>query len=176
MAKRLSTVDKYLQQPYGRVLIPDEETHTFTARIVEFPGCVAQGDSPAEAYEHLEEAARNWLEATLEIGQKVPPPLSVQSHSGRIALRLPKVLHRQSAQLAEADGTSLNQFIVSALAEKVGASTLYHLLCERLEARVTIATLAAVQLTARVPWGASAGTPTWPLLTPEKLNSMKVQQ
>lgn len=121
MAERSSIVDKYLKLPYSRVLIPDEETHTFTARIVEFPGCVAQGDLPAEAYEHLEETARDWLEATLEMGQKVPPPLSVQSYSGRIALRLPKVLHRQSAELAEADGTSLNQFIISALAgEKSG--------------------------------------------------------
>ena len=176
MTKKVPSVETYLRQPYARVLIPDKDTKTYTAKIVEFPGCVAQGDTPAEAYDRLEEAARNWLEATLEMGQTVPQPQLAQSHSGRIALRLPKVLHRQAAQLAEVDGTSLNQFIVSALAERVGATTLYQLLCQRLETRVTTATLAAIQLRAEIGPQGSASTPSSTKYLPYTLHDFtKVQ-
>ena len=44
-----------------------------------------------------------------------------QGFGGKVALRLPKSLHRQAAQLAARDGVSLNQFLVSAIAERVGA-------------------------------------------------------
>lgn len=115
-------IRKLLQQPYTRILIPDEETGTYTAQILEFPGCVAQGDSPAEAYDHLEEAALAWVEAAQEMEQEIPVPTADPQFGGKFALRLPRSLHRQAAQLAEMDGTSLNQFLVTAIAEKVGAT------------------------------------------------------
>jgi len=62
-----------LKRPYTRVLIPDEESGTFTAQIIEFPGCIAQGATPAEAYERLEAVAESWIEAALEMQQEIPP-------------------------------------------------------------------------------------------------------
>jgi HicB-like protein involved in pilus formation len=41
------------------------------------------------------------------------------SHSGRLLLRMPKALHADLAARSDADGVSLNQFIVSALTEAV---------------------------------------------------------
>lgn len=41
------------------------------------------------------------------------------SHSGRLLLRMPKTLHAQLAARSDADGVSLNQFIVTALARTV---------------------------------------------------------
>lgn len=123
----------YLEMPYARVLTPDKETGTFTAEILEFPGCIAQGDTPEEAYERLESAAAGWIEAALDMGQEIPEPSDPYSYSGRIALRLPRSLHRRAAQMAERDGTSLNQFLVSAIAEQVGAGTLYARMTQRLE-------------------------------------------
>jgi hypothetical protein len=61
-------------------------------------------------------------------------------------LRLPRSLHRQATQLAELDGVSLNQFIVAALAEKVGAVNVYR------------------GLTRHLTWIAEAGTSTSPKL------------
>jgi predicted RNase H-like HicB family nuclease len=126
-----------LKKPYTRILIPDEESGTFTALIAEFPGCVAQGANPAEAYERLETAAESWIEAALEMKQEIPPPTADAQFSGRFALRLPRSLHRQAAQLAELEGTSLNQFIVTTLAEKVGAVSLYRGLMQKLSATAT---------------------------------------
>jgi predicted HicB family RNase H-like nuclease len=126
----------YLKEPYSRVVIPDEESGTYTAQLLEFPGCIAEGDSVQEAYERLEKAALNWIEAALGLGQDVPPPASVCEYGGKVALRLPKSLHKQAVIAAERDGTSLNQFIVMAIAEKVGAARLYCHLIDRLDCRV----------------------------------------
>jgi len=57
MSKVQTEPRDYLRAPYSRVLIPDDESGTYTARILEFPGCVAQGDSVAEAYECLRESS-----------------------------------------------------------------------------------------------------------------------
>jgi predicted RNase H-like HicB family nuclease len=114
-----------LRKPYTRALVPDVESGTFMAQVLEFPGCVAQGKNPAEAYERLEAAAESWIEAALEMHQEIPQPATDAQFGGKFALRLPRSLHRQAAQLAELDGTSLNQFIVATLAEKVGAVNVY---------------------------------------------------
>lgn len=125
--------EDYLGRPYARVLTPDDESSTYTAEILEFPGCIAQGDTPEEAYGNLESAAAGWIEAALGMGQRIPEPSDSYSYSGRIALRLPRGLHRRAAQMAERDGTSLNQFLVAAIAERVGASSLYERMAQKLE-------------------------------------------
>jgi predicted RNase H-like HicB family nuclease len=115
----------YLKRPYARVLTPDEEYGGYTAEIFEFPGCVTEGDTADEALENLEVAAEGWIEAALNLGQEIPEPSDPQGYGGKIALRLPRSLHRRAMQMAEREGTSLNQFLVAAVAERVGASTLY---------------------------------------------------
>jgi len=124
--------EEYLRLPYTRKIIPDEESGTYSAEIDEFPGCIAQGDTAKEAYEKLEEVAVSWIGAALDLGQEIPPPSTVQDYSGRFALRLPKSIHRQASLVADKEGTSLNQFIVSALSEKLGATNLYEKLTQRI--------------------------------------------
>jgi len=145
MGKTIKSPEEYLKEPYSRVLIPDEESGTYTAVILEFPGCIAQGDTPQEAYEHLENAAKYWIEAALDLNQEIPSPSQSLSFGGKILLRLPKSLHRQLALIAGREGVSLNQFIVSALAEKVGAFTLYDNLVKKMDKKmVQVAANAAV--------------------------------
>lgn len=43
--------------------------------------------------------------------------------SGRLLLRMPRTLHAELARRAEQEGTSLNQFITSALASTIGGGT-----------------------------------------------------
>jgi multisubunit Na+/H+ antiporter MnhC subunit len=43
--------------------------------------------------------------------------------SGRLLLRMPAALHAELAQTAEREGVSLNQFITSALAGRIGWGT-----------------------------------------------------
>jgi antitoxin HicB len=114
------SVDEILKQSYSRVLRPAEEGG-YSAEILEFPGCVTQGETLEEAYANLEDAARGWLEVVIELGQSVPEPTAENEYSGKIVLRLPRSLHRTAATLAERDGVSLNTFLATAIAERVGA-------------------------------------------------------
>ena len=109
----------YLGLPYSRVVIPEEDG-TFRGEIFEFPGCIATGETEAEALASLKDVALSWLEASLAKGQVIPEPIENVEFSGKLVLRLPKSLHKKSARAAERDGVSLNHFIVSSLAEHVG--------------------------------------------------------
>src|SRR5438128_12498600 len=82
------TPKDYLKEPYARILIPEEDGR-FSAEVLEFPGCYAQGDSAGEAFGNLEKAAIAWIEVCLAQGQEIPPPSSNQGYSGRVALRMP---------------------------------------------------------------------------------------
>ncbi len=124
------TAEHYLKAPYARVLLPDRDGG-YTAEILEFPGCIAEGDTGEEALRNLESAAASWIEAQLEQGQSIPEPTDVSSFSGRVALRLPRTLHRQASRFAQRDGTSLNQFVVSAVAARIGADDLIDRLAEK---------------------------------------------
>ena len=110
----------YLKRPYTRMIVPESDD-TYRGEIAEFPGCIATGDTRTEALDRLEEVAESWLLSKIERGQPVPEPMDVSSFSGKLVLRLPRTLHQKAAIAAERDGTSLNQFISSAVAEQVGA-------------------------------------------------------
>jgi predicted RNase H-like HicB family nuclease len=116
-----AVIDEYLRRPYKRILIPDHETGTYTGEIAEFPGCVTQGKTPTETLRRLEAAAHSWIEAVLDMGQDVPDPMAGQAYSGKLMLRLSRSLHRRAAEMAHAEGVSLNQFIVITLAKRMGA-------------------------------------------------------
>jgi predicted RNase H-like HicB family nuclease len=122
--------EHYLSLPYSKVLVRDE-SGGYTAHISELPGCIAEGETPDEAVRALDDAMEDWIEAVLESGTAVPPPLRVEGFSGRLVLRLPKTSHRMAAERAQADGVSLNQWIVEAVGERLGAEALADRLCIR---------------------------------------------
>ena len=130
MNKALAT--GYLRKPYARVLIPDDEGR-YAAQILEFPGCYSEGESPEDAYQNLEQAARNWVESALAQGFPIPPPFATQGFSGTISLRLPKSLHKRAAELAHRDGVSINQFLVAAIGHRVGMEDLAATIASRFD-------------------------------------------
>ena len=111
---------EYLKRPYGRVVVPESDG-TFRAEIIEFPGCIATGDTAAEALASLENVAESWLGATIARGQHFPAPMEGGSFSGKLVVRLGRDLHRRATHMAAHEGVSLNQFIVSSVAEHVGS-------------------------------------------------------
>jgi antitoxin HicB len=64
---------EYLKMPYSRVIIPDE-IGGFSAHILEFPGCLAEGETVEETYRSLERAAESWITVALDDGQDIPLP------------------------------------------------------------------------------------------------------
>src|SRR4030042_3708161 len=92
----------------------------YVAEIEDLPGCLAQGETLAEAYELIEEARRMWLEVAYEDGQDIPEPRSAQEYSGKFFIRAPRSLHRKLDQMAKREGVSLNQYLVTTLAHSIG--------------------------------------------------------
>jgi predicted RNase H-like HicB family nuclease len=132
--------EDYLKEPYSRILIPDNNG-SFSAEILEFPGCYAEGGTPDEAMQNLTDVAKSWIEASLEQGQDIPEPLMNQGYGGKIALRIPRSLHRQAVRMAERDGVSLNQFIISAIATRVGIEDFYSQILEKFNRQLASRTI-----------------------------------
>lgn len=151
------TAKDYLKEPYSRILIPVDGT--YSAKVLEFHGCFAQGKTPEEAYTNIEKSAESWIEVALSRGQEIPPPLASHDFSGRIALRIPRSIHKQAAKFAEMDDTSLNQFFLTAIAARVGAEEFYERLVNRLKAHFTpvITSMPNPNVSIHVSMGAAAG-------------------
>jgi predicted HicB family RNase H-like nuclease len=115
-----SVVEQILRQPYARLILPESDG-TFRGEIIEFPGCIATGETPSKAFAALEAVARSWILAALERRQNIPEPIeSSNDFSGRLVVRIPKSLHKKATWIAEMEGVSLNHFIVTSLSESVG--------------------------------------------------------
>lgn len=125
-----------LSRPYSRVLIPDSEGR-YSARLLEFPGCLADGDTSEEALKNLEEVAESWIESAMAQGMAIPEPFENQGYRGNVALRLPRSLHKRAAEFARRDGVSLNQFLLYAVANLVGAREALDALAVRLDDRLS---------------------------------------
>jgi antitoxin HicB len=93
---------------------------TWLASVDALPGCVARGATPDEAVERASVAVAEWTEAARREGRDVPEPKSLQSHSGRLLLRMPQTLHAELSRVAEREKVSLNQFITDVLAGSLG--------------------------------------------------------
>lgn len=162
--------EAYLKEPYSRILIPNDDG-AFSAEILEFPGCVAEGETVEEAISNLEAAARSWIEASLEQGLTIPEPAMNQGYSGKVALRLPRGLHRQAARIAERDGTSLNQFLVTAIASRLGSEDFCTRLSERFESRLA-STAANIVLNVSITGFRKSLSPTEEIRLPAAPNLM----
>ena len=69
----MKEITKILRKPYSFLLTP-EENGRFSAKVTEFSGCFADGDTIGEAADNLLRAAEAWVEGMLEDGQEVPIP------------------------------------------------------------------------------------------------------
>jgi predicted RNase H-like HicB family nuclease len=113
-------VEELLARPYRREIVPEVDG-TWIAAAPELKGCLTAGDTPAQALEMLQDAMAAWLATALELGRPVPEPgvLNGKAYSGRFNLRVPTDLHRQLAERAARNKSSLNEYCVYLLAEGV---------------------------------------------------------
>ena len=98
--------------PYTTMIEPinDESGFYYVGRIMEFEGCMADGDTKEETLQNLHEAMALWIETKLANGFSVPEPVSEVKATGKFTLRLPRSLHQRLTREAEKEGVSLNQY------------------------------------------------------------------
>jgi len=73
--------------PYTRELVPNSDG-TWFARILEFPGCMTEGDTQAEAIDMLGDAMDAWISAKLEDNEPIPDPIASEEYSGKFVARV----------------------------------------------------------------------------------------
>lgn len=115
-ARTPSEVDRIAARAYVRMLIPDIEDGGYVARVLEFPGCISEGDTPDEAIANVDEALRGIIASMLDRNDAIPEPLSEHEYSGRLNLRIPPSLHARAAERAAIEGVSLNRLLSDAIA------------------------------------------------------------
>ena len=93
----------------------------WVAEFVDFIGCVGGGNTAKEAVDAALTNLEVYLQYLKEKDEDIPQPSEISDCSGRIALRLPKSMHRRLVMKADEECVSLNQLLVSYLAEMLGA-------------------------------------------------------
>ncbi len=87
----------------------------------DLPGCMTQIEHLDEVAPMAAEIKELWIETEYDHGHDIPLPTYPEEYSGKFNVRLPRSLHRQLAEAAEADGVSLNQYVVMLLTRGVTA-------------------------------------------------------
>ncbi len=89
----------------------DPEDHIFVGHIVGIRDVVGfHGESVVELETAFKEAVDNYLIACKELNQKPNKP-----YSGKLLLRIPTELHASVASAAEANGKSINKWVLGVL-------------------------------------------------------------
>jgi len=88
----------------------DDQGTYYVAKYLELPHFIMTGETP-------EEAVRELFEFNIEKGNKIPLPIKSRKYSGKIILRMPPMLHEKVVEMSELQGTSLNNFMIKAIAQ-----------------------------------------------------------
>ena len=59
------------------ILVSISPSGGYFARVVEIPGCMVEGESPAEAVAKLKERQAEWLTIALNDGTEIPEPRKI---------------------------------------------------------------------------------------------------
>ena len=119
--RKNTQAEYYAQLPYTIVVERDDDQGVYyVARILELDGLFMTGETPEQAVAELEAVKKEWIESFLELGNKMPKPLKSRKYSGQYRIRMEPSLHESLTMLAELEGISLNQFMVTRLAQATG--------------------------------------------------------
>lgn len=117
-------------------LVIQEEDGVFFAYVIDLKGCMADGDSPAEAVTNVALAIKEWCDEARRLGRKIPKPgqsaveaargrkmvANILNEQAKIIKEQNEILHRQDSLLNETlEGLNVR---LAALEEQIRASEL----------------------------------------------------
>jgi predicted HicB family RNase H-like nuclease len=115
-------VEYYMNLPYTMTVKRyDDQGVYYLAGFVELPDLFMTAATPEEAVKELLDEKSEYFEECIKRGFKIPIPVDSQKYSGKLNFRMPKHLHQTVAVIAEREGVSINQYLLSAVAKAAGA-------------------------------------------------------
>jgi antitoxin HicB len=115
-------VQYYMNLPYTMTVKRyDDQGVYFLAGFVELPDLFMTGETPEEAVKELLAEKPEYFEECIKRGFKIPISARAQKYSGKLNFRMPKRLHEKVAAMAENEGVSINQYLLSVVSEAVGS-------------------------------------------------------
>lgn len=82
---------------YPAVFHPNKEDGSYTVTFPDLPGCITEGKSLENALYMTQDALRQWLKCTIEVGQEIPAASRVED----IALKQGEFVNLVRAELKE---------------------------------------------------------------------------
>jgi predicted HicB family RNase H-like nuclease len=114
-------VEYYMNLPYTMtVKRHDDQGVYYLAGFVELPDLFMVGPTEEAAIKELQIEKPEYFEECVKRGFKIPIPVESQEYSGKLNFRMPKHLHQTVAVIAEREGVSINQYLLSAVAKAAG--------------------------------------------------------
>jgi len=98
--------------------LDEAEGGGYLIEFPEFPGCIADGETPGEAMKEGADALKSYLETLRQLGRPVPSEGEV--FGGQWRQRVPRSLHAALVRRADREGVSLNMLVTTMLAEGLG--------------------------------------------------------
>src|SRR5271166_6488001 len=95
--------------------LTEAEGGGYLIEFPDFPGCIADGETPEEAIREGRDALASYLRTLEELNR--PVPATGEVYGGQWRQRVPKSLHAALARRAEHEGVSLNMLVTTLLAE-----------------------------------------------------------
>jgi len=98
--------------------LTEAEGGGYLVEFPDYPGCIADAETPEAAIEEGRDALKSYLATLVELGR--PVPTTGEAYGGQWRQRVPKSLHAALARRAEREGVSLNMLATTLLAEGLG--------------------------------------------------------
>lgn len=96
----------------------DPDSDQYTARCAEFPGYYTRAATAGEAVTAIERVIAERIAEMAEAGQGPPASMTDHLYSGRFLIRTSRALHARLVVEAAEQRVSLNQWVVTKLADR----------------------------------------------------------
>ena len=115
-------------EAYAHLISPlsDEDGGGYLITFPDLPGCMADGESEADAVQNGRDAFIAVVSALADMGRDIPAPsftpedAAAPAASGKFVARVPKSIHAKLTSRAKAEGVSLNTLVLTLIAEGLG--------------------------------------------------------
>lgn len=114
-----------------------ERDKLFVAECPEFEGLAVVGKTRAKAIKEAEAAIKDYLEIYKEDGIPIPQPSTAPEYSGQVRLRMSNYVHRKAVEMADAEGVSLNTYLIGAIESRNAVLQFHRELVDRWNAAFT---------------------------------------